>query len=69
MDQKDGVIYVTSGGGGGKLENFAPTPSFFKCQHRSDYHFCYVAVHGGTFDLKAFDVEGRQFDQLTLRKD
>ncbi len=69
VDQKDGIVYVTSGGGGGKLENFAPTPAFFKDQFRSDFHFCYATVHGGTFDLKAFDQEGRQFDQFTIRKE
>jgi hypothetical protein len=68
VDQKNGVMYVTSGGGGGKLENFAPTPAFFKRQFRSDYHFCYVTVHNGTFDLKAVDQEGRQFDEFTLQK-
>lgn len=68
VDQKNGVMYVTSGGGGGKLENFAPTPAFFKDQFRSDYHFCYVTVHNGTFNLKAFDQEGRLFDQFTLQK-
>lgn len=69
VDQKDGVVYLTSGGGGGKLENFAPTPAFFKDQFRSDFHFCYATVHGGTFNLKAFDQEGRQFDQFTLKKE
>jgi 3',5'-cyclic AMP phosphodiesterase CpdA len=68
VDQKEGVVYVTSGGGGGQLENFAPTPAFFKQEFRSDYHFCYVTVHNGTFNLKAFDVEGRLFDQFTLTK-
>ena len=68
VDQKEGVVYVTSGGGGGKLEDFAPTPAFFKENFRSDYHFCYVTVHNGTFNLKAFDVEGRLFDQFTLQK-
>jgi predicted phosphodiesterase len=69
VDQKDGIVYVTSGGGGGKLENFAPTPAFFKQEFRSDYHFCYVTVHNGTFNLKAFDHEGRLFDQFTLKKE
>ena len=69
VDQKDGIVYVTSGGGGGRLENFAPTPAFFKRQFRSDYHYCYVTVQNGTFDLTAFDQEGRQFDHFTLRKD
>jgi hypothetical protein len=69
VDQKSGVIYVTSGGGGGKLEDFAPTPAFFKQEFRSDYHFCYVTVHNGTFNLKAVDHEGRLFDQFTLKKE
>jgi hypothetical protein len=69
VDQKTGVTYVTSGGGGGRLENFAPTPAFFKQEFRSDYHFCYVTIHNGTFNLKAIDHEGRLFDQFTLKKD
>ena len=69
VDQKTGVTYVTSGGGGGRLENFAPTPAFFKQEFRSDYHFCYVTIHSGTFNLKAFDHEGRLFDQFSLKKE
>jgi predicted phosphodiesterase len=68
VDQKAGIVYVTSGGGGGRLEDFAPTPAFFKHQFRSDFHFCHVAVHNGTFHLKAFDHDGRLFDQFTLKK-
>ncbi len=69
VDQKTGVVYVTSGGGGGKLEDFAPTPAFFKQEFRSDYHFCYVTIHRGTFNLKAIDHEGRLFDQFSLKKE
>ena len=47
MDQKNGVIHVTSGGGGGRLEDVAPTPAFFKQEGRVDYHFCYVTIHQG----------------------
>jgi predicted phosphodiesterase len=69
VDQKAGVTYVTSGGGGGRLENFAPTPAFFKQQFRSDYHFCYVTVHQGTFRFQAVDHEGRLFDHFEMRKE
>ncbi len=68
VDAKNGIVYVTTGGGGGSLENFAPTPAFFKRQFRSDYHFCYVTIHGGTLELTAFDQEGRSFDRFTLQK-
>jgi predicted phosphodiesterase len=69
VDEKNGVIYVTSGGGGGALENFAPTPAFFKQEGRVDYHFCYITIHQGTFNFKAFDHEGRLFDQFALKKE
>jgi 3',5'-cyclic AMP phosphodiesterase CpdA len=69
VDQKTGVVYLTSGGGGGRLENFAPTPAFFKEQFRSDFHFCYATVHRGTLTVKAFDHEGRLFDQFSLQKE
>jgi hypothetical protein len=63
-----GVIYVTSGGGGGKLENLGPTPSFFKAEARVDHHYCYVTIHGGTFQFKAFDQNGMLFDSFALSK-
>lgn len=69
VEQKDGVTYITTGGGGGRLENFAPTPAFFKQEFRSDYHFCYVTIHQGAFQFKAFDQEGRLFDHFALKKE
>ena len=69
VDEKNGVTYVTSGGGGGRLETFAPTPAFFKQEFRSDYHFCAVAVHQGSFRFKAVDHEGRVFDHFALTKE
>jgi phosphodiesterase/alkaline phosphatase D-like protein len=69
VDRQNGVTYVTSGGGGGKLETFAPTPAFFKQEFRSDYHFCYVTIHLGELHFKAFDQEGRMFDYFDRTKD
>lgn len=68
VDRDKGVLYVTSGGGGGKLEDFAPVPTFFKAQCRSDYHFCYVTLHGGRLCFKAFDHRGMLFDSFDLDK-
>jgi hypothetical protein len=68
VDQKNGVVYVISGGGGGSLEDFTPTPNWFKKEHKSDYHYCYAAVHGRTFEFKAIDKTGRLFDQFEIRK-
>ncbi|MGL4420447.1 MAG: LamG-like jellyroll fold domain-containing protein [Gemmataceae bacterium] len=68
VDLKNGVVHITSGGGGGKLEDFAPTPNTFKAESRVDYHFCYLTVHEGTLNFKAFDHEGRLFDTMTINK-
>jgi acid phosphatase type 7 len=68
VDSNAGVVYVTSGGGGGKLENFGPTPAFFKAELRVDHHYCYVTIHGGILNFKAFDHNGMLFDSFELRK-
>ena len=68
VDAKTGITYVTSGGGGGKLEDFEPTPAFFKNQGRVDYHYCYFTVQGGSMECKVFDSENRLFDQFALKK-
>ena len=68
VDIKTGVTYLTSGGGGGSLEPFEPTPAFFKKEHRVDFHYCYFAVHGGTVDCKVFDSTDRMFDQFSLKE-
>ncbi len=68
VDRARGITYLTSGGGGGRLENFAPVPTFFKAQCRSDYHFCHVTIHGGQFSLRAFDHQGMLFDTLDIEK-
>lgn len=68
VDLKRGIVHITSGGGGGKLEEIGPTPTWFKAESKPDYHYCYVTVHEDRFRFKAFDVEGRLFDQFELTK-
>lgn len=68
VDREKGILYVTSGGGGGKLENHAPVPTWFKAQCRSDYHFCYVTIHGDKLSLRAFDHQGMLFDVFDVDK-
>ncbi|MCU0705229.1 MAG: metallophosphoesterase [Fimbriiglobus sp.] len=69
VNRKTGVTYLTSGGGGGGLEGFEPTPAFYKNQQRIDFHYCYFTVDGGWMECKVFDAEGRLFDQWELRKE
>lgn len=68
VDRKNGIIYLTTGGGGGRLENFAPTPTWFKGTFRSDFHYCYVNITGNRFELKAFDQDNRLFDFFEISK-
>jgi len=68
VNRKNGVVYVTSGGGGGKLEDFGPLPTWFKAQLRVDFHCCYVNIHGGRLEFKAFDQNGSLFDQFEMEK-
>ncbi|MEM7311036.1 MAG: metallophosphoesterase [Planctomycetota bacterium] len=64
----EGAIYLITGGGGGSLERSGPHPPWFQNNVRQGHHYCYVAVNGKTLELKAFDLEGRLFDRLVLRK-
>jgi acid phosphatase type 7 len=68
VDRKNGTIYITSGGGGGSLEDFTPTPTWFKAQTRSVYHYCYITIHGGRLSLRVFDENDTLFDTMELDK-
>jgi predicted phosphodiesterase len=68
VDRKQGVIYLTSGGGGGTLENFAPVPTWFKAECRSDFHFCHVSIQGRRLSLRAIDQRDILFDLLDMEK-
>lgn len=69
IDRKNGTTYITTGGGGGNLENFTPTPHWFKAEQRMNFHYCYITVFGNEWNLKAFDHEGRLFDTYTKVKE
>lgn len=68
VDRKHGITYVTSGGGGGKLETVGPTPTWFKAECRTDYHYCYVTIHGERLNFKAFDQNDMLFDYFEIQK-
>jgi hypothetical protein len=68
VDQENGIVYVTAGGSGGSLEDFAPTRTGFAAHVFRGHHYCVVTVHAGTFSMKAYDIDGVMFDTLELRK-
>ncbi len=63
-----GTIYITSGGGGAGLESVAPSRTWFQKRSYKGYHVTYVTIHDKTLQLQAFDLEGRLFDVLDLKK-
>jgi acid phosphatase type 7 len=68
VNRKTGVVYITSGGGGGRLEDFGPLPTWFKAQLRVDFHCCYVNIQGSKLEFKAFDQNGHLFDTFDIEK-
>ncbi|MEM7263239.1 MAG: metallophosphoesterase [Planctomycetota bacterium] len=68
VGEGNGTVYMITGGGGGSLERAGPIRPPFQNNVRRGHHFCYVAVNGPTLELKSFDLEGRLFDTVTIRK-
>lgn len=68
VDQKNGVTYIQTGGGGAELENFAPTRSWFTAKVLSNWQYCLVTIHDRTLRMMAYDIDGRMYDYLELKK-
>lgn len=66
--EKDGTLYMITGGAGGPLERPGPYRPGFQRHLKSDHHFCYVTVHGGELEIQAYDIGGRLFDSTKLQK-
>ena len=63
-----GVVYVTAAGGGGPLEDFDPTNTWFGHKKARFHHLVYVAIHGDNLEFQAIDENGRLFDTMVLKK-
>lgn len=64
-----GVRYLQTGGGGGNLEDFAPTRNGFSTKLFRGYHYCLLNVHQDELRFQMFDADGRLRDQFELRKE
>lgn len=69
VDEKEGVIYINSGGAGGGLEDFLPTRSWFTAELQTGHHYATFSIFDGTLVFKAIDSEGRMFDTFQMTKD
>jgi 3',5'-cyclic AMP phosphodiesterase CpdA len=66
--EKDGTLYMITGGAGGPLERHGPYRPGFQRHIKSAHHFCYVTVHGGQLEIQAYDIDGKLFDSTKLLK-
>ena len=68
VNQQQGVRYITSGGGGGGLEQAAPQRTWFSLHFQRAFHYCYAAISDRTIVFKAYDIDGLLFDTFELTK-
>jgi 3',5'-cyclic AMP phosphodiesterase CpdA len=66
--EAEGTIYMVTGGAGGGLETAGPIKPWFQNNVKHGHHYCLVSVNGRRLEFKAFDLEGRLFDTLTIDK-
>lgn len=68
VQEQDGTIYMVTGGAGGNLETAGPIKPWFQNNVKHGHHYCLAAVNGRRLEFKAFDLEGRLFDTMTIDK-
>lgn len=68
VNKQQGVIYVQGGGGGGNLEDFAPSRAWFSAKTYRGHHYFIITVHEDHLNFKMYDTEGRLKDYLDLNK-
>jgi hypothetical protein len=64
--QSGGVVYITTGGGGGRL--YDVPGDWFTAAKAKAYHFVMVRVAKCTLAIKAIDNRGRLIDEATVEK-
>ena len=69
VDIQNGVVHLLAGGGGGNLEDFAPTRSWFTRKVYRGHHYALVDLHDQQLTLTMYDTEGGLRDRMEIRKD
>ena len=68
VDLSAGTVHLLAGGGGGDLEDFAPTPAFFSAKTYPGHHYVMIEVAGDKLNLRMQDLHGVVRDWFTLEK-
>ena len=69
INQREGTIYINSGGAGGGLETFAPTRNWFTLELQEGHHYCTFTIYDKSLIFKALDEKGRVFDRFQINKE
>jgi len=66
-DDRNGVVYVVTGGGGAPLYDVKWSP--WTASARRVNHFCLVSVEGERLTIEAVDVDGDRFDGTVIDRE
>lgn len=69
VDFENGTMHLLAGGGGGNLEDFAPTPAFFSAKTHRGHHYVTFEVLGDSLSMRMYDADGKVKDWFTIKKD
>jgi hypothetical protein len=61
------IQHITTGGGGASLSASVPDPSL--ASTAKAYHFIVATANRDQLDARCIDIDGRQIDTFTLRKE
>lgn len=68
VNMESGTVHLLAGGGGGDLEDFAPTPAFFSAKTYPGHHFVMIEIAGDKLQMRMQDLNGVIRDWFTLEK-
>lgn len=66
IDQKNGVTYIQTGGGGSDLEEPSPVRSWFTAKVLRSWEYCIISINDKTLHMMTYDINGNMFDYLDI---
>jgi predicted phosphodiesterase len=66
--EDQGTVHLLVGGGGGNLEDFAPTPAFFSAKTYPDHHYVMMEILGDTLTMRMHGLDGNIRDSYSIEK-